>query len=63
MDISKLVRDQVREAFRNAEQRDDVNIVSAVNVAESGTDTTASTRQDVDIVQNGRRTRVTRKTP
>jgi hypothetical protein len=43
--------------------RDDVNIVSAVNIAQSDTTTAASTKQDVEIVQNGRRTRITDHTP
>jgi hypothetical protein len=71
MDIAKVVRRRVREAMEQAERtgdrddvhRDDVNIVSAVNIAQSDTTTAASTKQDVEIVQNGRRTRITDHTP
>jgi hypothetical protein len=76
MGIEKLVRKRVKDAVDRVEQaarhaaesghvdrQGDVNIVSAVNVAQHGTGAAASTRQDVDIVQNGRRTHVSRKTP
>jgi hypothetical protein len=54
VDIARFVRRRIDEATRHADQRDDVNIVSAVNVAEDGTDTAASSTQHTVIRQNGR---------
>ncbi|MDQ1446122.1 MAG: hypothetical protein QOI20_2586 [Acidimicrobiaceae bacterium] len=69
MDIGRMVRRRVRDAVEQARSNgsestgsDDVNIVAAVNVAQSDTTTHASSSQHVDIVQNGRHTRITRKT-
>ncbi|MDQ1439414.1 MAG: hypothetical protein QOK43_3043 [Acidimicrobiaceae bacterium] len=73
MDIGRMVRRRVRDAVEQARSNgssdsdgstgsDDVNIVAAVNVAQSDTTTHASSSQHLDIVQNGRHTRITRKT-
>jgi hypothetical protein len=54
MDIARFVRRHIDDAVRHADQRDDVNIVSAVNVAEDGTETAASSTQHTVIRQNER---------
>jgi hypothetical protein len=40
--------------------RDDVNVVAAVNMAKPGTTAETSSKQHVEVVQNGKRTTVKR---
>jgi hypothetical protein len=57
MNVSKLVK-EIRERIEHAdvERTGDVNVVKAVNIGQSDETTGAHAVQDVEIVQNGRRT-------
>jgi hypothetical protein len=58
IDIGGFVK-ELRKRIEAGEVRgDDVNAVFAVNVGQSDETTAASAQQDVEIVQNGKRTHV-----